>query len=175
MADDPKPGPREDRPLGQVLMEQLAVAMVENNRLLKEFKEEVALLREQLEDGLEVNAELSNQLGMGFRILDYLTGVGADRRIHWGDVADILGDLKKEAQEQDAAADAEEAEEEAETPGEGDGKGDGDGDGKGDGDEKPPEQADPKEETKKMPVPIPTSASDEKKPPQEIFTKPKAE
>ena len=163
MADEEKP--KDDRPLGQVLMERLAVAMLENNDLLRQFITEVRELREQMEENLEVQAELSNQLAMGFRVLDYLTDVGKDRRIHWGDVADVLGDIRKELAEQDAAADEEEqAEGEGETEGEGkpeDGK-----EPEGEG------EADPKEETKRIPVPIPTSTPDEKKP-QEIFSKDK--
>lgn len=161
---------KDDRPLGQVLMEQLAVAMVDNNNLLREQIEETKLLREQLEMGMEVTSDVGNQLAGAFRILSYLTDIGKGRKINWGDVADVIGDIVTDQEQEDEVAAAEDA---AELAAE---KGEDEPDAGGGEEAQPPsptpvpvpEEVEPATSPPQV-VPIPVA---NKKTPQEIFTKP---
>jgi hypothetical protein len=115
------PGDNQETPIGVVLMENLTKALINNTNSqiasaleFRELREEMKLLREDIEGLGGVSGEMLGHLTTYLRILDHVSMSSVERAPKWKDVQAVLLEIKDEIQQQEAEQEAEEkAEEEA--------------------------------------------------------------
>ena len=106
-------------PIGVVLMENLTKALLNNTNAqiasaqeYRDLREEMKLLREDLEGVGGVTGEVLGHLTTYLRILDHVSMASTERPPKWKDVQEVLREIKDEIQQQEAQDEAEEKEQE---------------------------------------------------------------
>jgi hypothetical protein len=109
------PGDGQELPIGQVLLENLTKALINNTNSqiasaleFRELRSEMKLLREDIEGLGGVSGEMLGHLTTYLRILDHVSMAGQERPPKWKDVTEVLLEIKDEIQQQEAEAEAEE-------------------------------------------------------------------
>jgi len=106
----------QETPIGVVLMENLTKALLQNTNAqiaaaqeYREFREEIRLLREDLEGVGGITEDVLGHATTFLRILDHVAMASAERPPKWKDVQEVLQEIKDEIQQQEAQEAQEEA------------------------------------------------------------------
>lgn len=123
------PGDGQELPIGQVLLENLTKALLNNTNAqiasaqeYRDLRAEMKLLREDIEGLGGVSGEMLGHLTTYLRILDHVSMAGQERPPKWKDVQGVLREIKDEIQQQETEDEAEEAAEEEQERGQGGGQ-----------------------------------------------------
>jgi hypothetical protein len=111
-------GDGQELPIGQVLLENLTKALINNTNAqissaqeFRDLRAEMKLLREDLEGVGGISGDVLGHLTTYLRILDHVSMASQERAPRWKDVQEVLKEIKDEIQQQEAEEEAEEAEE----------------------------------------------------------------
>lgn len=112
-------GDGQELPIGQVLLENLTKALINNTNAqigwaqeFRSLKEEMKLLRDDIEGLGGISGDVLGHLTTYLRILDHVSMASQERAPRWKDVQEVLKEIKDEIQQQEAQDEAEEREEE---------------------------------------------------------------
>jgi uncharacterized membrane-anchored protein YhcB (DUF1043 family) len=104
----------QDTPIGVVLMENLTKALLKNTeaqdraaKAYSEVAEELAALREDIEELGGVTSELLGHMTTYLRILDHVAMASLERPPKWKDVQEVLREIKDELQQAEEEAERE--------------------------------------------------------------------